>query len=124
MAKEKTVNYTPEMVERMKAMYAEGGNAALQDIADALNRPLRSVRAKLVHEGVYVATGTVPKTRADEGPTKKELLARLDSLEAFSTEGLDSITKDALTRLIRFVEDVMAVEVEVEEVAEEATEEG
>ena len=77
MADTKTVskaNYTEEMVNQAVTMYEDLGNDGLDKIAEAIGKNVRSVRSKLVREGVYVAS---PKTSAAkrEGPTKKELLA-------------------------------------------------
>ena len=53
-ATQKTANYTAEMVEQMVSMYNELGNDGLDQIAAELDKPVRSVRSKLVREGVYV----------------------------------------------------------------------
>ena len=124
MATEKKVNYTDAQVARMREMDAGGNGAALEAIATELNKPVRSIRAKLVHEKVYVAVGTQPKTKAEEGPTKKEMLARLASLGAFSVDGLENATKDAIAALTAFVEDALAGEEEAEEVPAEEGAEG
>ena len=55
-ATQKTVNYTAEMVDSMIEMYNELGNDGLDEIADSLGKSVRSVRSKLVREGVYVAS--------------------------------------------------------------------
>ena len=51
----KAANYTTEMVDRMIALYSELGNDGVEAIAAELGKPVRSVRSKLVREGVYVA---------------------------------------------------------------------
>lgn len=103
MAKEAKVNYTEEMVTKIVDMYAELGNAGLEAIAAAVGRPLRSVRAKLVREQVYVAPEAKPKAEKDEGPTKKELLIELSALVDFDTTGLTGATKGAIADVIAFV---------------------
>ena len=55
-ATQKTANYTAEMVSSMIEMYSELGNDGLDQIADTLGKSVRSVRSKLVREGVYVAS--------------------------------------------------------------------
>ena len=55
-ATQKAANYTAEMVDSMIEMYNEVGNDGLDDIADTLGKTVRSVRSKLVREGVYVAS--------------------------------------------------------------------
>lgn len=94
-------NYTPEMLEKIKAMYAEVGNEGLEDIALAFDKTLRSIRSKLVREGVYVASpkGMASKT---DGPSKKELLRDIESL-GFDTEGFEGATKIALSRLLGLI---------------------
>ena len=76
-ATQKTANYTAEMVDSMIEMYNELGNDGLDEIADSLGKSLRSVRSKLVREGVYVAS---PKKTAakQDGPSKKEILREIE----------------------------------------------
>jgi hypothetical protein len=94
-------NYTPEMVEKLIAMYEELGNDGLDEIAEALNKPVRSVRSKLVREGVYVAA---PKTADNKsnGPSKKELLRSIEA-EGFDVSGFEGATKIALARLLGYI---------------------
>lgn len=99
------VNYTEEMVETILRMYAELGNDGMEQIASAVQRPVKSVRAKLVREGVYVAPVKVAKSPKAEGPTKRELLTELESLVPFPVEGLTTATKEAIQHLIDFVRD-------------------
>ena len=99
-AKTKPANYTESMVEQMLSMYAELGNEGLDTIAATLSRPVRSVRSKLVREGVYVAAEKPTKAAKAEGPTKKELVNELESLVSFPVEGLMGATKEALAHVI------------------------
>jgi hypothetical protein len=99
-AKTKTVNYTAEMVERMVSMYEQLGNEGLDEIAQTLGRPVRSVRSKLVREGVYVAAPVKAKAKREEGPTKKELLNELETLVSFDVNGLTGATKEAIAAVI------------------------
>ena len=98
---QKTANYTAEMVTQMTDMYNELGNDGLDEIADTLGKSVRSVRSKLVREGVYVAS---PKKTASkqEGPSKKELLRDIES-NGFDVSGFEGATKAALTRLMGVV---------------------
>lgn len=102
-AKEAKVNYTDAMVTTIVDMYNELGNAGIDAIAAAVSRPVKSVRAKLVREGVYVAPVKGPKAEKDEGPTKKELLVELESLVSFDVTGLLGATKGAIADVIEFV---------------------
>ena len=72
----KTANYTDEQVQSITDMYNELGNDGLDQIAESVSKTVRSIRAKLVREGVYVAP--VKSTTRKDGPTKKELLRVLE----------------------------------------------
>lgn len=97
----KNSNYTPEMLETLFSMYDELGNDGLDQIAEALDKPVRSIRSKLVREGVYVASAKAPNNKAN-GPSKKELLRDLESL-GFDASGFEGATKTALSRLLGIV---------------------
>ena len=101
-AKTATANYTDEMVELMVARYEELGNEGLPEIAEELGKTVRSIRSKLVREGVYVATPKAVKAKVDTGPTKKELLNQLETLVPFDVTGLMGATKAAIADLIDF----------------------
>jgi hypothetical protein len=104
----KAANYTSEMVERMLARYEELGNEGLETIAAELGKPVRSVRSKLVREGVYVAAEK-PKAQAKvEGPSKKDLLNELEALVDFSVDGFMGATKDAIASVIALARSVKA----------------
>ena len=100
-ATQKAANYTAEMVDSMIEMYNELGNDGLDQIAAELDKPVRSVRSKLVREGVYVAS---PKKTAakQDGPSKKEILREIEA-SGFDVTGFEGATKAALTRLISVV---------------------
>jgi hypothetical protein len=85
----------------MVSMYNELGNDGLDQIAAELDKPIRSVRSKLVREGVYVAS---PKKAAvkQEGPSKKEILRDIEAV-GFDVSGFEGATKAALTRLMGVV---------------------
>jgi hypothetical protein len=99
-AKTKTTNYTSEMVDRMVAMYEQLGNEGLDAIAEALGRPVRSVRSKLVREGIYIAAPVKSKAKREEGPTKKDMLNELEALVSFDVNGLTGATKEAIASVI------------------------
>ena len=100
-ATQKAANYTAEMVDSMIEMYNELGNDGLDQIADSLDKTVRSVRSKLVREGVYVAS---PKKTAakQDGPSKKEILRDIEA-QGFDVTGFEGATKAALTRLMGVV---------------------
>lgn len=100
MATTKTANYSEAQVNQMLEMYAERGNEALEDIAESLGKSVRSIRSKLVREGVYVTTPKAPKVAKDTGPSKKELLNDLEAILGFDVTGFTGATKPALQSLI------------------------
>jgi hypothetical protein len=124
MATEKNVNYTPEMVATMKAMYAQlrpahGNKETVARIAKAVDRPVKSVTAKLVREGTYVKEEKPVSTASkDNGPSKKDLLAQLEAADpAFPVDGLMPATKEAIAEVLARV---LAARESADEVAEEA----
>ena len=94
---EKTPNYTDEMVKTAVSMYEDLGNDGLDQIAGAIGKNVRSVRSKLVREGVYIATPKKVAKKVD-GPSKKELLRTIEGI-GFDVAGFEGATKSALTRL-------------------------
>lgn len=117
--KAKTPNYTEEMTAAIVDRYT--GGESVEDIAESIGKPVRSVRAKLVREGVYVAAEKPKAAAKDEGPTKKELLRELESLAPqFPIDGFVNATKEALTALIRHLETEADAPAEDESVAEAA----
>lgn len=109
-------NYTAEMTAKAVEMYETG--ESLENIAEAIGKGVRSVRSKLVREGVYVAPEKSAKAPKAEGPTKKEMLNELESLAPFAVDGFMGATKAAIAELIEYVR---AVEVQEAEVAPEDT---
>lgn len=99
MAKEKVVNYTPEMALAMVADYKAGVSVA--EIAEKVGKSVRSVVAKLSREGVYKAKEYVSKT--GEKPVKKD--AHADAIGAVlklteaETESLTKANKTALAKI-------------------------
>lgn len=99
----KTVNYTKEQLDTLKSMYSELGNEGLDQIAETLGKSTRSVRSKLVREGVYVATPKVA-AKKDTGPTKKELLNQLEDMLGFDVTPLQGATKEGIQSLIAYAQ--------------------
>jgi len=98
MAATAKVNYTEAQVEQMIANYQAG--ESVEAIAEAMGKAVRSVRAKLVREGVYVAPEKGAKSKRVEGPSKKELIRELENLVPFEVEGFLNATKEAIQALI------------------------
>ena len=101
---EKTVNYSPEMTEHVVARYQEGEtdeqrDAILAELSEETGKTVKSLRAKLVREGVYVAKTYKSKTGA-KPETKEEIvadIARTMGVDADSTlSGLEKATKNCL----------------------------
>ena len=97
----KNVNYSPELTQKTVDLYQEG--VSLEDISDAIGKSVRSVRSKLVREGVYVAQPK-PKAKKSNEPTKKEIMIQLESVVPFSTDGLMGATKDCLLTILAHYE--------------------
>ena len=97
----KTVNYSADLTNAIVAQYEAG--VSVESIAADIDKSVRSVRSKLVREGVYVAK---PKatTRKSNEPTKKELLIQLEQLAPFPVQGFRGATKEAIHDLIRHLE--------------------
>jgi len=96
---QKAVNYTAEMTAAIVEQYQNG--VEIDEIAASIEKSVRSVRSKLVREGVYVAQPKVA-ARKQDGPTKKEILRDLEAT-GFDVVGFEGATKDALVRLMGVV---------------------
>ena len=87
-------NYTEEMTVQIISQYQDG--VAVAEIAEAIGKSVRSVRSKLVREGVYVASEK-PKAKKVLGASKKELLNDLQKVDAnFPVNGMMGATKEAI----------------------------
>ena len=83
------VNYTPEMTAAIVDQYQNG--ISVDEIATDIGKSVRSVRSKLVREGVYVAAAK-PAAKRENGPTKKELLIELEGT-GFDVNGFEGATR-------------------------------
>lgn len=97
MAK-KAPNYSPELTDAIVADYQAG--KPVEDIADAIGKSVRSVRSKLVREGVYVAKEKPTGAKRDNGPTKKELFAELRKALPDVPDGAFAMSKEAMAYFI------------------------
>ena len=97
----KQPNYTASMTAQIIDDYQ--ANKSVEEIASSIGKSVRSVRSKLVREGVYVAQEKKTSRKSDE-PTKKELLETLDGLVDFPTVGLLGATKVSILDLINAFE--------------------
>tara|TARA_Y100000992_G_scaffold293179_1_gene251512 strand:- start:505 stop:813 length:309 start_codon:yes stop_codon:yes gene_type:complete len=97
----KIVNYSVEMTDKIISDYQDG--ISVDEIATSIGKSVRSVRSKLVREGVYIPQEKKTSKKVQE-PTKKELLKVLDGLVDFSTTGLLGATKESILDIIKFAE--------------------
>ena len=87
---EKAVNYTPERTAKIIADYQAG--VAVEQIAQAMGKTVRSIVAKLSREKVYVAKTYVSKT--GEKPVKKDVTAdAIGAILRLSENDIESLTK-------------------------------
>jgi hypothetical protein len=93
-------NYDETTTTNIIDQYTAGED--IKTIAETIGRSVRSVRSKLVREGVYVAPPKPEKADVVSGPTKAELLTKLEAT-GLNVKGLEGATKDAITRLIAAV---------------------
>lgn len=95
----KTVNYTPEQTLKIVADYQQG--VAVEQIADAMGKSVRSIVAKLSREGVYKKKEYV--TKQGEPVVKKDqhadAIGALLGLSEPDTESLTKANKQALRRI-------------------------
>lgn len=97
----KAPNYTPQLTAQIIEDYTNG--VSVEDIATQIEKSVRSVRSKLVREGVYVATPKAKARKSDE-PTKKELINHLETIAPFPVTGFMGATKEAINDLIAHIE--------------------
>ena len=86
----KAQNYSAELTAKIVSDYQSGVDVT--DIASAIDKSVRSVRSKLVREGVYVAKPR-PTAKKVMGPTKKELLKELESKFGYDVSGVEGATR-------------------------------
>ena len=96
--KAKPANYTEELTAAIVQRYQDG--ETVEAIAESIGKAVRSVRSKLVREGVYVAAEKPVKAKREEGPTKKELMRDLEAIAPFPVDGLMNATKEAIQAVI------------------------
>ena len=99
-ANAKTKGYTSEQETVLESLYSGGKGVDVKTIAadPRINKPVRSVIGKLVNMGLYVKAEAPVKTFKDTGPSKKEILKRLEDfgLSEEVRKGLENATKGAL----------------------------
>ena len=95
----KNVNYSAALTAKIVDDYQAG--VAVEAIAETVEKSVRSVRSKLVREGVYVAAPKKTARKSDE-PTKKELLIQLEAVAPFAVDGFMGATKEAINEMLKY----------------------
>lgn len=98
-----SVNYTEQQVQHMIEEYKNNPTReTVENLAEELNKSIKSIIGKLSREGVYQKT--VYKTKTGEDPvTKKELVEELSDLVGIEYDmiaGLEKSPKIDLKRLV------------------------
>ena len=96
------MNYTPDQVNMMKAAYTSNpSRETVEELAETLDKSIKSIIGKLSREGVYKKT--VYKTKTGEDPeTKKEIVQEIAEkleLDYGLVAGLEKSPKSALKLL-------------------------
>ena len=102
MTIEKSVNYTHEQTNEMIEQYQSG--LAVEFIAQAVGKSVRSVVAKLSREGVYVNKAKSTASRV----TKTQLVTKISTLIDVPVEKLESLEKansEALELVLKALDD-------------------
>ena len=108
----KAPNYTQAQTDRMVSMYISVASepeavrdVMVQEIADELQKNVRSVRAKLSRENVYVAK--TPKAKDGTTVVRKDQLVRLLAQQVGSDmDSAINMTKNDLKRVIIVIRDL------------------
>ena len=108
----KAPNYTQAQTDRMVSMYISVASepesvrdAMVQEIADELKKNVRSVRAKLSRENVYVAK--TPKAKDGSTVVRKDQLVAILSQQVGGTmDSAINMTKNDLKKVIIVIRDL------------------
>jgi hypothetical protein len=96
----RTPNYTDEMVNAMVADYQDNPTKdTVAKLASEFNKSTRSIVAKLVREGVYVAAPRVTKTGAPV-VRKSEIVAQIQDALGVELPTLEKASKADLESLL------------------------
>lgn len=103
-----SVNYTEQQVQHMIEEYKNNPTReTVENLAEELNKSIKSIIGKLSREGVYQKT--VYKTKTGEDPvTKKELVEELSDLVGIEYDmiaGLEKSPKIDLKRLVEILKE-------------------
>ena len=108
------VNYTPEMVDLMKSRYsANPTRETVEELANELNKSIKSVIAKLSREGVYEKTEYLTKT-GEKPVTKRELVEKVSEILAVDYQALAGLEKSPKSAL-KLLEETLIINLRPEE---------
>ena len=108
------VNYTPEMVDLMKSRYsANPTRETVEELANELNKSIKSVIGKLSREGVYEKTEYLTKT-GEKPVTKRELVEKVAEILAVEYQALAGLEKSPKSSL-KLLEDTLIINLRPEE---------
>lgn len=103
MAEQSQKNYTTEQQLQLLKLYEDLGTDKIDEIAAIMSKPVKSIRSKLVREGVYKPSEKVVDKNAI--PSKKEILNELETILGFDTTGLMGSTKPVLLQLLKYLQE-------------------
>ena len=93
------VNYTNEMVDLMKSRYsANPTRETVEELANELNKSIKSVIGKLSREGVYQKTEYLTKT-GEKPVTKRELVEKVSEILGVDYQALAGLEKSPKSSL-------------------------
>jgi len=95
------MNYNDEQVAYMKKRYEKKPTReTVEELAEELNKSIKSIIGKLSREGVYKRTEN--KTKTGEDPiTKLELVETIAGLLNTKLEGLEKAPKSTLKEIVK-----------------------
>ena len=108
------VNYTPEMVDLMKSRYsANPTRETVEELANELNKSIKSVIGKLSREGVYEKTEYLTKT-GEKPVTKRELVEKVSEILGVEYQALAGLEKSPKNSL-KLLEETLIINLRPEE---------
>ena len=93
----KNANYTKELTDQICNDYQNG--KSVDELATEISKSVRSVRSKLVREGVYVSKPKTSSSKKADEPTKKELIKDLEDkfqMPSDVSNGMMGATKQSI----------------------------
>lgn len=108
-------NWNAEQETQVTDLY-DGGKGNVSEIAKAMNKTDRSIISKLVSLGVYVKPAAPETNPRPEGPTKKEIVGKLNEagVSVEITDGLMPARLSAIETILEIVEDRNRLKAELE----------